>query len=99
MGLGPLQGRHEGVGDWGLSGRIGALRGRQSLQRYAEAELEGPALKRVGGIRVGLDARLTEEPRGGGQEGGRHVERRRLAMVAAAGLRDGVVEDARRLRR
>lgn len=71
--------------------------GREPLERDAEAELEGAALERVGRIRVRLDAGLPEEPGRRGQEGGRDMERRRLAVVPAARLGYGVAQHVRRL--
>ena len=91
VGLGALDGGHEGVGD----GRVGrGVGGRGAVKGHREAEVEGLELEARRVRRVaGAAASVAEE--GGGREGEerRHgVQRRRLGVATAARHRDCLVE-------
>uniref|UniRef100_A0A7C9ANK3 Uncharacterized protein n=1 Tax=Opuntia streptacantha TaxID=393608 RepID=A0A7C9ANK3_OPUST len=89
MGLSPLEGCDEGVGERRLRRwRGGGLGGGEAVERDAEAELEGSTLKRVGGVGVGPDTGLPEQSSWGGEKRRRHMKRRRLAMTPTRRLGD-----------
>lgn len=89
MGLSPLEGGDEGVGERRLRGwRGGGLGGGEAIEGDAEAELEGSALKRMGGVGVGPDAGLPEQSSWGGEKRRRDMKWRRLAVAATGRLRD-----------
>lgn len=93
ISLGSLNRRHQGIRDRRLVGSASLGRG-QSVERDAEGELEGFELNPGG---VGVVARpracLAQGGVWEGEEGGDHVERRRMGVSAAARHGHRLVED------
>lgn len=89
-----LERGHQGIGQDGLAGSSHS-RLREVVEGHVEANLQSPALGRLGVLRVGQHASLPEPAAGVSEQHGDDVEGLHLRVAPPSRLRDRMFEDAK----